>query len=109
MAECIQATDKALEFIDYMKSLHGPILIFQSSGCCDGSAPMCYKEEDFRVGEQDLLLGIFGDVPFYIHKSHYEYMKHTQLILDVKPGRGASFSLDSIEKEHFVIESRVYE
>ena len=107
MPERVIATDAALSLIDHLKNIHGSIFFYQSAGCCDGSAPMCYREEDFRIGNADLLLGIIGGVPFYMHQSQYDYWKHTQLIIDAIPGKGAEFSLDSIEERHFITRSHV--
>lgn len=108
MVERVIATDVAVDFINYLKKIHGPIMLYQSGGCCEGSAPMCYREDDFRLGDIDVLLGTIEGVAFYMHKSQYDYWKHTQLILDVIEGRGASFSLDSVEEKHFIIQSRVF-
>jgi uncharacterized protein (DUF779 family) len=108
MVERVVATNKALVFIEHMKKIHGSIMFYQSVGCCDGSAPMCYAEGEFKIGSTDTYLGSIGDAPFYMHKSQYDYWKHTQLIIDVAEGRGASFSLDNAEDQHFVTESRVF-
>lgn len=108
MVERVVATDEALALIFHIKSIHGPIMLYQSGGCCDGSAPMCYAKGDFKLGSSDICLGTIGDVPFYMHKSQYVYWKHTQLIIDAIEGRGATFSLDSVEDKHFITESRVF-
>jgi len=108
MVERVVATDEALQFIATLKQRHGSIMFYQSGGCCDGSAPMCYRAGDFRLGDSDVYLGSIGEVPFYIHKSQYEYWKHTQLIIDVLTGNGPEFSLDSIEDKHFITRSRVF-
>lgn len=50
-------TPAALELIDRLWKLHGPLMFHQSGGCCDGSAPMCYQAGEFRTGGQDVLLG----------------------------------------------------
>lgn len=108
MAERVIATKESLNLIELIKSKHGAIMFYQSGGCCDGSAPMCYVEGDFKIGENDIYLGTIGDVPFYIHRAQYEYFKHTQLIIHAIEGRGASFSLDSVENMHFITNSRVF-
>lgn len=108
MIERVVATDEALRLIESMKQMHGSIMFYQSGGCCDGSAPMCYREGDFLLGDSDVYLGSIGDIPFYMHKSQYEYWKHTQLIIDAIAGRGAAFSLDSVEDNHFITRSRVF-
>jgi len=41
-------------------------------------------------------------------RSQFEYWKHTQLILDVVPGRGGMFSLEGPEGLRFLIRSRVF-
>ena len=108
MAERVVATEEALALIESLKKTHGALMFYQSGGCCDGSAPMCYKEGDFLLGDSDLYLGSIGDVPFYIHKSQYDYWKHTQLVIDAIDGRGPEFSLDSLEEKHFITGSRVF-
>ncbi|MFJ7736146.1 DUF779 domain-containing protein [Lysinibacillus sp. NPDC097287] len=108
MVERVIATTAALELIELIKSRHGAIMFYQSGGCCDGTVPMCYIEGDFKLGDNDIHLGAIGDVPFYIHRAQYEYFKHTQLIIDALAGRGASFSLDSVEEMHFITKSKVF-
>jgi len=61
------------------------------------------------VGDSDVQLGEVDGVPFYMSRSQFEYWKHTQLILDVVPGRGGMFSLDNAEGVRFLIRSRVFE
>ena len=108
MVERVIATKEALELIAELEAKHGAIMFLQSAGCCDGSAPMCYKQGDFYIGSRDLLLGTVGNAPYYMHQSHYDYWKHTQLILDIKKGMGASFSLESTGEYAFHIHSRVF-
>lgn len=101
------ATDASLEFIEKLKAKHGPLLFHQSGGCCDGSSPMCYQQGEFMIGDSDVLLGEIGDCPFYIGKAQYEYWKHTQLIIDIVPGRGGMFSLEGPEGMRFLTRSKV--
>lgn len=108
MIDRVIATDEALEFLKLLKEKHDSIMLYQSGGCCDGSVPMCYREGDFLLSDSDVYLGSLNDVPFYIHKSQYEYWKHTQLIIDALVGGGAEFSLDSIEDRHFITRSRIF-
>ncbi|WP_432362296.1 DUF779 domain-containing protein [Sporosarcina sp. UB5] len=108
MPERVLATDAALELIELLKGKHGPLMFHQSGGCCDGSSPMCYPEGDLIIGDQDVLLGYIGGVPFYMHKNQYEYWKHTQLIIDVVEGRGGMFSLEGVEGKRFLTRSRAF-
>ncbi|MBL3700888.1 DUF779 domain-containing protein [Leucobacter luti] len=50
-------TPAALDLIERLWAMHGPLMFHQSGGCCDGSAPMCYQAGEFRTGGQDVLLG----------------------------------------------------
>ena len=104
----VKATDAAYALIDEIQRDHPVILFQQSGGCCDGSSPMCYPAGEFRVGERDVKLGEVAGVPVYISGSQFEAWKHTQLILDVVPGRGGMFSLDNGRERRFLIRSRVF-
>jgi uncharacterized protein (DUF779 family) len=104
----VVTTPAADELIARLRAKHGPLMFHQSGGCCDGSSPMCYPLGDFLVGDSDVLLATVEDVPFYMSRSQFEYWKHTQLILDVVPGRGGMFSLDGPEGLRFLIRSRVF-
>ena len=103
------ATD---ELIRKLQSLHGPLMFHQSGGCCDGSAPMCYPRNEFKVGTYDVFLGWVGPedarTPFYISGPQFEYWKHTELTVDVVKGRGSGFSVEAPEGVRFLIRSRVF-
>lgn len=101
-------TEAATALMDQLQAQHGPLVFHQSGGCCDGSSPMCFPRGEFLTGDQDVLLGTLGDTPFYISRPQFEYWKHTQLTLDVVPGRGGMFSLENAEGVRFFIRSRVF-
>ena len=105
----VRATPAALELIAEIQRDHPEILFHQSGGCCDGSSPMCYPVSDFRVGQRDVKLGEVGGVPVFISAGQFEAWKHTQLILDVVPGRGGMFSLDNGRERRFLTRSRVFD
>ncbi len=104
----VMATLPALQLIDTLRARHGPVLFHQSGGCCDGSSPMCYPVGEFIVGDRDVRLGDIGGADFYISPSQFEYWKHTQLIIDVVPGRGGMFSLENGEGVRFLVRSRLF-
>lgn len=108
MVQRVLATDAALALIETLKLKHGPLMFHQSGGCCDGSAPMCYALGEFLVGDADIKLGVIGACPFYMSKAQFEYWRHTQLIIDVVPGRGGMFSLEGPEGLRFLTRSRVF-
>jgi len=104
----IKITVAALDLIERLKKLHGPLMFHQSGGCCDGSAPMCFEEGEFKVGSNDVCLGILAGCKFYMSADQFEYWKHTQLTLDVSPGRGSSFSLEIPLGLRFCIQSKLF-
>ncbi len=104
----VSATAEALELIARLTADHGPLMFHQSGGCCDGSAPMCYPAGEFRIGQQDVRLGDIASCAFYMGAAQFEYWAHTQLIIDVVPGRGAGFSLEAPEGVRFLTRSRVF-
>jgi uncharacterized protein (DUF779 family) len=104
----VLATDRAVQLIRKLRAQHGELMFHQSGGCCDGSSPMCFPRDEFLTGDSDVQLGSVDGVPFFMSKSQFEYWKHTQLILDVVPGRGGMFSLENSEGVRFLIRSRVF-
>jgi uncharacterized protein len=104
----IISTEKADELIERLRLLHGPLMFHQSGGCCDGSQPMCFADGEFRTGSSDVCLGVVDGCRFYMSQDQWAYWKHTQLILDVTPGRGSSFSLEIPLGVRFLIRSRVF-
>lgn len=113
-------TPTALELIEKLWALHGPLMFHQSGGCCDGSAPMCYREGQFRTGGQDVLLGtlelppLLGEgegrpreIGFWMSREQFGVWSHTHLTVDAVPGRGSGFSLEAPEGQRFLIRSRL--
>lgn len=103
----VSATAGAMELLNEIIADHGPVLFHQSGGCCDGSSPMCYPRGEYIVGDRDVLLGMIGDTPVYISESQYQAWKHTDLTLDVVPGRGGMFSLDNGREKRFLTRSTI--
>ena len=106
--EQVLRTPAAAALIAKLTRVHGELMFHQSGGCCDGSSPMCYPRGEFLLGDEDVLLGQIEQTPFYMSRSQFEYWKHTQLTLDVVPGRGGMFSLEGPEGVRFLIRSRVF-
>jgi len=104
----VSLTPAAAELIDRLRAVHGDLLFHQSGGCCDGSAPMCYTRDEFKIGQRDVYLGQIAGCPLYISGPQFEYWKHTHLIIDAVTGRGAGFSLEAPEGMRFLTRSRVY-
>jgi len=104
----VRVTEAALELIRELRAQHGDLMFHQSGGCCDGSAPMCYPLGEFRTGASDVLLGEIDGCPVYIGRAQFELWKHTQLVIDAVPGRGAGFSLEGPTGKRFLTRGRVF-
>jgi len=108
MVKRVLITPEAEEVVHRLKAEHGDLLFHQSGGCCDGSAPMCFSVNDYRVGDNDVKLGEIAGCSFYMSREQFEYWKHTQLIIDITKGRGASFSLEIPLGIRFLTKSRLF-
>jgi uncharacterized protein (DUF779 family) len=121
----VSATPEALALLAEIVTDHGPVLFHQSGGCCDGSSPMCYPQGEFLVGDREVLLGVLDlrlftgqvlpdapsdadGVPVWISPQQFDAWQHTQLVLDVVPGRGAGFSVEGPHGVRFLTRSRVF-
>jgi len=98
----------AEKIITQLKATHGDLMFHQSGGCCDGSQPMCFEKGEFKVGGNDIQIGTIADCAFFMSKDQFEYWKHTQLLIDITPGRGSSFSLEIPLGVRFIVHSRLF-
>lgn len=108
----VAVTGEAAEFLRRLTDEHGPLMIHQSGGCCDGSAPMCYPEGEFLVGGADVHLGdldigLERPIPMWMSRAQFEYWQHTHLTVDITTGRGSGFSLEGPHGVRFIIRSRL--
>lgn len=69
---------------------------------------MCYPAGEFRVGDVDVLLGTICECPFWMWGEQYAVFSRSQLIIDVVPGRGSGFSLETPEGVRFLTRSRPF-
>lgn len=104
----VEATAETLAWIERLKVKHGPLAFYQSGGCCEGSAPLCFAEKELRLGPYDLRIGEIGGCPFYIRDNQFEIWRHTQLLIDVVKGGGEGFSLEGPEGISFLTRSRIF-
>lgn len=112
-ASRVAITHDAAALVSELVARHGPVMFHQSGGCCDGSAPMCYPAGDFITGDADVHLGDLhipdmDPVPVFISRAQFELWSHTRLTIDVVPGRGAGFSLESPTGKRFLTRSRLF-
>ena len=104
----ISATEKAKLIIDKLRAQHGELIFHQSGGCCDGSAPMCFGQDDFLIGQRDVCLGEVHGCNFYMASDQFEYYRNMHICIDVTEGRGASFSLEIPLGLRFMTISRIF-
>ena len=108
MPDRVIFTAQALALAQRVRGAFGPVIFHLSGGCCEGSAPMCFRQSDFRVGPREALLGVIDGCPFYVAPAQFEYWSHCQLTIDVVAGGGDSFSLEAAEGVRFIVRSRLF-
>ncbi len=110
----VALTPAAADLLAKLTGTYGPLMFHQSGGCCDGSAPMCFPDGDFKLGGSDVHLGdltvpgVEKAIGFHMSESQFEYWKHTHLTVDVVKGRGSGFSVEAPEGVRFLIRSRLF-
>ena len=100
----ISATPRAIAMVTHLVHEHGPLAIYQSGGCCDGSLPLCLLAGELGQGPNDVLLGHVAGVPFYIDAEQYDRWGAPEFLLDVASGAPEGFSLGQRDA-HFVTRS----
>jgi uncharacterized protein (DUF779 family) len=102
----VHATRDAREALRRLHHTTGALVIIQSAGCCDGSAPMVLPARDLPLATTDVRVGAVEGVPVYISGRELDAWEHGDLELDVEPGYADGFSLASADGQHFVTRSR---
>lgn len=73
---------------------------------------MCFPVGMFLTGPSDVHLGelevgLDDPIHVWISEAQFEYWKYTHITIDVVPGRGAGFSVESPTGNRFIIRSRM--
>jgi uncharacterized protein len=97
----LAATPRATAMLRLLVLTHGPLTLFQSGGCCDGSLPLCLLADDLIPGPGDVQLGEVAGVPFYIDSEQFQRWGEPEFVLDVASGAPEGFSL-GLPDAHFV-------
>ena len=97
----VSATPAALEALARLRAAHGPLVLFQSGGCCDGSAPICIEAGELPIAPSDVLLGAVGDIPFYIDGEQFERWGRPAFVVDAASGPPEGLSL-GLKDAHLV-------
>ena len=108
MASRISGTPPAIALIKQLTEKFGPIIFFQSGGCCEGSGPMCMPANEFRKTPSDVKVGEVEGAAFYMGHSHFQFSENTHTILDAIQGSSGSFSLDCGTGWSFITRGRLF-
>ncbi len=110
----VTVTPAAAQLLRQLVAEHGEILLVQAGGCCDGSAPICVRRDEFPLGGTDVHVADLevGDgsplvVGLWQSEHQFRYSRHLHLTIDAEPGYGAEFSLESARDMRFLVRSRL--
>lgn len=98
----MRATPAAVEAVVRLVRTTGQVMFVQSAGCCDGSAPMCFLDGEFRVGTADVRVGEVAGCPYWVNRRLLDTWPHAEIVLDVEPGYADGLSLEAGDGLHFV-------
>ena len=97
----ITATPRAAAIVRQLVRENGPVAIYQSGGCCDGSLPLCLLADELGQGPGDALLGYVEDQPFDIDAEQYDRWNEPEFLLEASDGAPEGFSLGTRDA-HFI-------
>ena len=99
----VAASVVAATLIRRLQRRHGPLLFHLSSGCCDGTAPICLRQGEFHLGSCDVLLGEVEGAPFYTGAAQANLLANAELLLDVVESESDSFSIEAGDGVRFIV------
>ena len=106
----LQATQEALNLIDFLSNKFGDLMFYQAGGCCEGTQPQCFEKGGFYLRYGDVCIGTIKGFEFWVDKDLFEYWKHAHFTLDVTNGIGAGgFSLETPFGKTFKINYRLFD
>jgi uncharacterized protein (DUF779 family) len=108
MAQRLIVTPEALDLVRRLKAEHGALIFHLSGGCCEGTAPMCFRQADFRAAADDVLLGTVEGFPFYVNSAKYAYWANWEITLYLTTGAADSFSIEAADGVRFAVRSRLF-
>jgi len=97
----IHFTQDALELLDRL-SVQGSLVIHISDGCCDGTVPNCYLQEEFFSDDNDVVVFDQNEIQVLIPLSTVHRFKDT-LTIDVHDRAPAGFSLEVALDKRFYL------
>lgn len=106
-------TSEATALIRRLTDMHGPVMLQPVGRLLRRKRPDVLPGWGFLTGEADIHVGnlvaddLEQSVPVWMSKAQYEHWQHTDITIDVMPGRGAGFSREAPEGVRFLIRSRL--
>ena len=107
MGARVTATPEALEVIERLRAVHGPLAFFQSGGCCDGSSPICLKDGELPPGPNDVLLGDDRRCAVLHRRRPGRALGPTDARDRRRRGAAMGFSLEGLDGVHFLTVARM--
>jgi uncharacterized protein (DUF779 family) len=99
----VRATADAVELIERLVEIHGPVAFVQLGECEDGAAATCLTRGELLPNDEDIKLGEIAGAPFYVNAHVYERAGRPACVVDVAPGAAGGLALEGLEDVHFVI------
>ena len=102
--------DGVLALVDFAHNEAGLTGLVEVARALAGShaVRLAYGTAGDRTDEILHRLGVIAGCAVYMGAAQFAYWAHTQLIIDVVPGRGSGFSLEAPEGLRFLTRSRLF-
>jgi uncharacterized protein len=101
----VRATPEAVELVERLVEIHGPVAFVQLGECEDGAAATCLTRGELLPNDDDIKLGEIAGAPFYVDAHLYERAGRPACVVDVAAGAAGGLALEGLEEVHFVIRS----
>jgi uncharacterized protein (DUF779 family) len=98
----VTATPEAVELIEALKELHGPLAFFHPGGDCEGTEAFCLTRAELLPNPEDIRLGEVAGAPVYVEGRQYERWGRPQVVIDVAEGGASGLRLSGLDERHFV-------
>lgn len=99
----VAASAEAVNLLRQLRQRLGPLLFHLSSGCCEGTSPLCLKQDEFHIGSRDVLLGDIDGAPIYTSEAQAKVLNNAELLIDVAEGDSDSFSVEAVDGVRFTL------
>ena len=98
----VRATPEAIELVEELKQIHGPVAFFHPGGPCEGAELVCLTRAELLPNPDDLRLGEVAGAPLYVDAHQYERWGRPEIAIDVAEGPASGLRLGGLDERHFV-------